>query len=198
PLAAGQQYPALTDLRIQPERAAPDDVGEVHRGQDGVQLRVRRVGYGQPQVVPDGTGEYRRLLLHAPQVPARPAAGPRAHAAPASGRSRPSAIRCSAPRPVCSWVYACIACASGITRKNRNSTKATRSPMVSEPVATRVPPTPTTTRNAPCTAAVAAGPTSARNRATRSPLANAARAATATPALSRSCALLARIVRAAV
>ena len=57
---------------------------------------------------------------------------------------------------------------------------------------------PTTTRNAPCTAAVAAGPTSARSRATRSPLVNAARAAAATPALSRSWALLARMVRAAV
>ena len=51
------------------------------------------------------------------------------------GTARMSSIRWSAPRPVCSWVYACIACPSGMTRKNRYKTKATRSPTEIVPAA---------------------------------------------------------------
>ncbi len=48
---------------------------------------------------------------------------------------------------------------------------ATRSPTLIAPAATRAPPTPRTSRNAPWMAAVDAGATSACNRATRMPAA---------------------------
>jgi hypothetical protein len=79
-----------------------------------------------------------------------------------------------------------------------NSMKATRSPTLIEPAATRAPPNPMTTRKTPWTAVPPIGPMSACNRAIRMPAAYAWCAAAPTPAVSRSWALLARMVRAAV
>ena len=76
--------------------------------------------------------------------------------------------------------------------------KATRSPTVIAPAATRAPPTPSTSRKAPWTAIEPTGPTSACSRATRSPavvrLLGAAADGRRPPAPRRR---LARMVRAA-
>ena len=110
-----------------------------------------------------------------PPAAPRPARG-RARRAPAttsapasSGRASTSSMRASAPSPVWMAAKAAMPWASGWTSRNSSRTKATRSPTVTCPAATRTPPTPRTARNAPCTAIEATGPRTACSRARRSP-----------------------------
>jgi hypothetical protein len=76
------------------------------------------------------------------------------------------------PSAPSAWLTADIApmiCASGITSRNRNMRNPTSAAIERSPAATRAPPTPSTTRNATCSATPAIGTTSADTRATRMP-----------------------------
>ena len=75
---------------------------------------------------------------------------------------------------------------------------ATSDATVIAPLATRNPPTPSTTRNDTCIAMPAIGTTSAEIFATRMPIRQAPTASSSTAAISRSVALAARTVRTAL
>jgi hypothetical protein len=46
-------------------------------------------------------------------------------------------MRVSAPKPICSWLYAAMACPRGMTSRNRYRMNATSADTVIEPLATR-------------------------------------------------------------
>ena len=107
-------------------------------------------------------------------------------------------MRPSAPSAALTEVTAPNAVPSGMIIMNRNRMNATSEAIVMAPLATRNPPTPSTTRNETCIAIPATGTTSAEILATARPIRQAPSASFSTPAISRSVAPDARTVRTAV
>ena len=107
-------------------------------------------------------------------------------------------MRPSAPSAAFTEVTAPNAVPSGMIIMNRNRMNATNEAMVIAPLATRNPPTPSTTRNDTCMAMPATGTTSAEILATARPIRQAPSASFSTETISRSVAPEARTVRTAV
>ena len=102
------------------------------------------------------------------------------------GRSMISWMRPSAPSAEFTAVTAPNAWPSGRIIMNRNRMNATRFATVMAPLATRKPPTPSTTRNDTCIAMPATGTTSAEIFATWMPIFQAPVASLSIAAISRS------------
>ena len=107
-------------------------------------------------------------------------------------------IRPSAPSAELTEVIAPKAWPSGTIIRNRKRMNAIRFATVMVPLATRNPPTPSTTRNDTCMAIPAIGTTSAEIFATWMPIFHAPTASSSTAAISRSVAFEARTVRTAL
>ena len=107
-------------------------------------------------------------------------------------------MRPSAPSAWLTEVIAPNAWPSGMIIMNRNRMNATRSATVIAPMATRNPPTPSTTRNDTCMAMPATGTMSAEIFATWMPMVQAPSASVSTSRISRSVAPDARMVRTAL
>ena len=125
---------------------------------------VRGIRIAEPHVVEADRGIRRR-----PVRPARAPHRPRTR----SGSSMISWMRPSAPSAWFTELIAPNAWPSGMIIMNRNRMNATRFAIVIAPLATRNPPTPSTTRNETCIAIPAIGTTSDEIFATRMPACHA-------------------------
>ena len=114
------------------------------------------------------------------------------------GREMISWMRPSAPSAWLTELIAPKAWPSGMIIMNRKRMNDTRLATVIAPLATRKPPTPSTTSSATCRAMPAIGTTSAEIFATWMPMRQAPSASFSTAAISRSVALDARTVRTAL